>query len=163
MAGFTGTALTNGIFETNDGSDVDADSQVAYLRSISDLLDVDGNGAGKPLTDGILLLRFLAEFTGDALIDEAVDTVNGTRTTAAAVINHLQPAVPVQAQPGVQPRSTPPVSTAPTSQVRSAAPQPTADAARSAPIPADRNSPGTRPLDLVFQQIIDPDEDVSLF
>jgi DNA-binding beta-propeller fold protein YncE len=47
--------------------------------------DIDGDGELDPLTDGLLLVRFLFGFTGNALINVAVDLVNCTRCTAAAI------------------------------------------------------------------------------
>jgi hypothetical protein len=43
------------------------------------LLDVDGNGAAEPLTDGLLILRFLFGFTGNALTQGAIGD-GATRT-----------------------------------------------------------------------------------
>ena len=55
--------------------------------------DIDGNGNVDALTDGLMLLRYLFNLTGDALIDSAV-AGDATRTTAAdieAYINSLMP------------------------------------------------------------------------
>ena len=48
-------------------------------------LDVDGNGQLAPLTDGLLLLRYLFGFSDAVLITGAVDLANCTRCTGAAV------------------------------------------------------------------------------
>mgnify|MGYP000961866947 CR=1 FL=1 len=51
-------------------------------------LDVDGNGVADALTDGLLIMRYLFESTGDDLIFNAVDP-SGNRTTAADIENYL--------------------------------------------------------------------------
>lgn len=51
-------------------------------------LDVDGNGTADALTDGIVIVRYLFGFTGDALINGVVDP-SGTRATAQAVEGYL--------------------------------------------------------------------------
>ncbi|MBO1351046.1 MAG: trypsin-like serine protease [Hormoscilla sp. GUM202] len=53
------------------------------------MLDVDGNGMADALTDGIMMMRYLFGFGGNAVIDEALGP-DATRTTAAAIIDHLQ-------------------------------------------------------------------------
>jgi hypothetical protein len=52
-------------------------------------LDVDGDGETLPLTDGLLVLRYLFGFTGSTLTTGAVDLVNCTRCDAAAIIGFL--------------------------------------------------------------------------
>jgi hypothetical protein len=53
------------------------------------ILDVDGNGEAKPLTDGILIVRWMVGFTGDALISNAVANPGCTRCTASQITNYL--------------------------------------------------------------------------
>jgi len=50
------------------------------------MLDVDGNGMADALTDGIMMMRYLFGFRGNAVIDEALGP-DATRTTAAATCN----------------------------------------------------------------------------
>ena len=50
--------------------------------------DIDGNGSLDPLSDGLLLLRYLFEVTDDSLVDGVVDLNCGVRTTAADVAQH---------------------------------------------------------------------------
>ena len=38
-------------------------------------LDIDGDGESKPLTDGLLLIRYLFGFSGDSLISGAIGVV----------------------------------------------------------------------------------------
>ena len=53
------------------------------------LLDIDADGEIKPLTDGVLMLRHLFGFTGNVLIDDAVDTFNCNRCSAEAIDSYL--------------------------------------------------------------------------
>ena len=89
FAQFSGAALTNGAVDPG-GERTDP---VEIENSLGDLirsgrLDIDQNGRTEPLSDGILVIRYLAGFRGDALTDGAVDP-NGQRTTAAAIESHL--------------------------------------------------------------------------
>jgi glucose/arabinose dehydrogenase len=71
LFGFRGEALTQGA--VGEGCDrCDSDSIEPYLESILPLLDIDGDGLTLALTDGILDLRWLAGFRGDALVAMAV-------------------------------------------------------------------------------------------
>ncbi|MCA9063800.1 MAG: hypothetical protein KDA96_12095, partial [Planctomycetaceae bacterium] len=51
--------------------------------------DIDGDGFVRPETDGILLIRYLAGFTGDALIGGALGA-SATRTTSEAVAAYIR-------------------------------------------------------------------------
>jgi hypothetical protein len=51
--------------------------------------DVDGNGVTEPLTDGLLLLRYMFGFRGATLVTGAIDAVGCTRCNAAAVEAYL--------------------------------------------------------------------------
>jgi hypothetical protein len=55
--------------------------------------DIDGNGNVDALTDGLMLLRYLFNLTGDALIDSAV-AGDATRTTAADIEAYIQSYMP---------------------------------------------------------------------
>ena len=87
MAGFTGDALINGAVDPG-GNRTDAGEILAYLTAGRDYLDIDDDGLINPLSDGILIIRYLAGFTGDALINGAVNPT-GSRTAAAAIITYL--------------------------------------------------------------------------
>ncbi len=54
------------------------------------VLDVDGNGATAPLTDGLLVLRFLFGFTGSTLTAGAVDLGGCQRCDATAIEAYLE-------------------------------------------------------------------------
>ena len=51
---------------------------------IESLWDIDGDGAVKPLTDGLLVLRYLFGFRGETLINSIVSS-QGSRTTATDI------------------------------------------------------------------------------
>jgi len=65
-----------------------------YLTDLGLLLDVDGNGQADALTDGILVLRFLFQFTGDALVSGNVVAPDCTRCTAEEIEPFLQGLMP---------------------------------------------------------------------
>jgi hypothetical protein len=56
---------------------------------VSPLVDVDGDGAFLPLTDGLLLVRFAFGFTGNTLITGAVGA-GCTRCDAPSITAYLQ-------------------------------------------------------------------------
>ena len=51
-------------------------------------LDIDGNGSTEPLTDGLLVLRFLFGFTGNTLVSQAVGEAC-TRCSASTIEPYL--------------------------------------------------------------------------
>ena len=87
LFGLTGTALTNGALGTAPGRATGAAIQ-AYLDDIRPALDVDGNGQVDAPTDGLLILRALFGYTGNALTDNALGA-NPSRGTAAAILNYI--------------------------------------------------------------------------
>ena len=56
-------------------------------------MDIDGNGHIEPLKDGVLILRYLFGFRGDALINGAVGA-NPARFTAADIEAYLRGLTP---------------------------------------------------------------------
>jgi hypothetical protein len=66
---------------------------VLYLTDANSELDIDGDGATKPLTDGLLLIRYLFGFTGDALISGAIGA-GAERNTADAIETYIQARLP---------------------------------------------------------------------
>jgi len=62
---------------------------VTTAAIVAPTLDVDGNGTADPLTDGLLIIRYLFGLRGDALIAGAVAPL-ATRTTAEAIESYLQ-------------------------------------------------------------------------
>ena len=87
MAGFTGQALIAGAVDPA-GSRTDAEDIKNYLDQGRTYLDVDDDGVVNPLSDGILIIRYLAGFTGEALIAGAANPAGG-RTSAEGIITHL--------------------------------------------------------------------------
>jgi hypothetical protein len=69
-----------------DGDDLGV---FAQRFDVAPIIDVDGDGAYLPLTDGLLMLRFGFGFTGSTLISGAV-AGGCTRCDAASITAHLQ-------------------------------------------------------------------------
>lgn len=87
LFGISGSALTNNALGTNPER-TDPAQIVSYLNNIRPLLDFDGNGRVDALTDGLLLVRYLAGLRGDALINGAVGS-GATRTLAADIASAI--------------------------------------------------------------------------
>jgi hypothetical protein len=60
-----------------------------HLSASAKLLDVDGDGAAEPLTDGTLIFRWLFGFGGATLVTGAVDLTHCTRCDSAAIEAYL--------------------------------------------------------------------------
>ena len=71
LFGFSGSSLTNGAVaegaERREAADIES-----YLAENSAYLDIDGDGKALPLTDGLLIIRYLFGFSGDALVQGAI-------------------------------------------------------------------------------------------
>lgn len=103
LAGFSGDVLISGVLGAG-ATRTTGEAIGAYLDDASTLfLDVDGNGVFQPLTDGILLARFLAGFTGDTLTAGALGT--GATRDADAIAALLTPYLPVIVSPSVLPET----------------------------------------------------------
>jgi hypothetical protein len=87
--GFTGATLIAGVVDTADCTRCAAADILAYLTSIENQLDVDGDGETEALTDGLLILRFLFSFTGATLISGAFDSVECVRCTAEEIAAYI--------------------------------------------------------------------------
>ena len=59
-----------------------------YAISDDFTLDVDGNGKTEPLTDGLLIIRYLFGFTGEALTSGAISS-NAVRSSPEEIEAHL--------------------------------------------------------------------------
>jgi pimeloyl-ACP methyl ester carboxylesterase len=88
LFGFTGETLTEGALGSGCTRCTGADI-AAYLDSsdCAGMLDVDGDGAAAPLTDGLLAIRYLFGFRGETLMDGAVGSE--ARTDALTIETHL--------------------------------------------------------------------------
>jgi hypothetical protein len=84
---FTGNTLISGAIGQNC-TRCDAASVIVYLDSIETSLDIDGNLSLSALTDGLLILRYLFEFTGATLTTGAVGP-GCTRCDAASILSYL--------------------------------------------------------------------------
>ena len=74
---------------SSDGQDGSAEGVFAQRFSRPAILDIDGDGTVGPLTDGLLVLRFLFGFTGATLTSGAVGG-GCTRCNSAAIAPYLQ-------------------------------------------------------------------------
>lgn len=102
LAGFNGNTLVDGAVNPAGGR-TDPDEIVPYLDGLRDvMLDVDLDGQFLPLSDGILLLRFLAGFTGPTLVEGAVNPA-GARTDPDEIAAFLSQFLPPQ--PGPLPKA----------------------------------------------------------
>ncbi len=110
LFGFRGDALVKGaIGEKATRSTAQIEQ---FLSDNISLLDIDQDGEARPLSDGLLIVRYLAGFRGDTLVKQAVNT-SGERTKIIEIENHLsqfdiQPPAPPVEPPPVQP-PVPPV------------------------------------------------------
>jgi hypothetical protein len=85
---FTGSTLTSGAVSPVCNRCA-APAIESYLAGLGTTLDIDGDGELIALTDGVLLLRYLFGFTGDALTTGAL-APDCTRCDAAAIVSYLQ-------------------------------------------------------------------------
>ena len=88
LFGFSGDALTAGAVAGLAGRAASEDITV-FLTDADAELDIDGNGKSEPLTDGLLLIRYLFGFSGEALISGAIGS-GAERNTAAAVEAYIE-------------------------------------------------------------------------
>ena len=69
--GFTGASVVNGAL--GEGAVRTAGADVAqYVAANYQAFDLDGDGEHAALTDGLMLIRYMFGFTGDAMVDGAV-------------------------------------------------------------------------------------------
>ena len=64
LFGFSGDSLTSGAVSSGASRDA-SDAVASYLSDADSQLDIDGDGESKPLTDGLLLIRYLFGLSGD--------------------------------------------------------------------------------------------------
>ena len=92
LFGLTGSAVTSGA--TGGGANrQDPADVLQYLEDIRPQLDIDGNGQVDPLTDGLLIIRYLFGLRGAALMQGALAS-GATRTTSMQLEDYLQSLVP---------------------------------------------------------------------
>jgi hypothetical protein len=90
LFGFRGSVLTADAVDTALCVRCPAETIDVHLSAIEKMLDVDGNSAADPLTDGTLIFRWLFGFKGAPLIAGAVDLAHCTRCDAPAIEAYLQ-------------------------------------------------------------------------
>ena len=92
LFGFSGDSLTSGAVSSDASRDA-SETIANYLNDADTQLDIDGNGESKPLTDGLLLIRYLFGFSGDSLVTGAIGS-DATRDTAETVEAYIKERVP---------------------------------------------------------------------
>lgn len=92
--GFSGDSLTSGAVSVEAGKGT-SELTSGYLTDADSQLDIDGDGESKPLTDGLLLIRYLFGFSGDSLVSGAIGS-GAERDTAEEVEAYIQERVPVR-------------------------------------------------------------------
>ena len=83
--GFRGAGLVTGAVDFGTCSRCDATAVEAYIAGLGLMLDMEGDGFVEPLTDGLLVLRYVFGFRGATLITGAYDTINCSRCDAPAI------------------------------------------------------------------------------
>jgi hypothetical protein len=94
LFGFSGDSLTSGAV-SGEASRGSSEAIAGYLTDADSQLDIDGDGESKPLTDGLLLIRYLFGFSGDSLISGAIGG-GAERDTAEEVEAYIKERVPGQ-------------------------------------------------------------------
>ena len=88
LFGFRGATLINGVVGPGCTRCL-AEPIEDYLEEIELQLDIDDDGEAQPLTDGLLVLRYLFGFRGPSLITGAVDLANCDRCLADDIEDYL--------------------------------------------------------------------------
>jgi hypothetical protein len=92
LLGVRGSALTVGSVGAAPTRS-DPNAVLTHLDNIRPLLDVDGNGQVDPMTDGLMILRFMLGMTGAAMTQGAIGT-SPTRTVSE-MTTYMQNITPV--------------------------------------------------------------------
>lgn len=92
LLGVTGPPLTTGALG-GTATRTDPTLIKTHLDAIRTALDIDGNNTVEPLTDGLLILRYLFGLRGSTLIAGAFDPL-GSRNTAALIEPYLRGLMP---------------------------------------------------------------------
>ena len=93
LFGFSGVALTSDGVVAGGAKRKTYEAISKYLTEGDLELDIDGNGKAEPLTDGLLLIRYLFGLEGDSLIKGAIGS-GATRDTAEEVEAYIKERVP---------------------------------------------------------------------
>jgi hypothetical protein len=89
MFNFGGAALVAGAVDLVDCSRCTAPIIETYIDGLGSVLDIDGDGQREPLTDGLLVLRWLFGTRGAALTNGAVDLAHCTRCNSTVIAAYL--------------------------------------------------------------------------
>jgi len=84
--------IANAVDEDSERNSAEQIGQ--YIEGCKSMLDIDGNGKTDALTDGLLIIRYLFGYRGDSLINNAVDTQNGTRIIASDIESYIEIIIP---------------------------------------------------------------------
>ena len=85
--GLSGSALTAGTLASN-ATVTDPSELANYIDERTVIFDLDGNGFLDPLTDGLLLLRYLFGLSGDAMTNGVIG-LGATRDSYSAINAHI--------------------------------------------------------------------------
>jgi len=94
LFGFSGVSLTSGALSDDAGRD-SPEAIADYLTEADPQLDIDGDGLSQPLTDGLLLIRYLFGFSGESLISGAIGE-QAERNTSEEIERYILDRMPVQ-------------------------------------------------------------------
>lgn len=89
MSGSTGDALIAGAIDALNCTRCTARDIEAYLDASVGQLDIDADSEADAMTDGMLGMRWLFGFRGEALIEMAVDTANCQRCKVKQIEAYL--------------------------------------------------------------------------
>ena len=87
MFGISGETLIANASAT-DATYTSSEEIAQQFEALEPLLDIDGDAEVSALTDGLLILRYLIELRGEALVSGVVNQ-EGSRTTAAEIEEYL--------------------------------------------------------------------------
>lgn len=93
LFGFSGDALTSDGVVAGGAKRKTYEAISKYLTEGDLELDIDGNGKAEPLTDGMLLIRYLYGFSGESLTKGAIGA-GAERDTAEEVEAYIKERVP---------------------------------------------------------------------
>lgn len=88
LFGFSEDSLTVGAV-SEEAQRASADDIQAFLKNNENFLDIDGNGSANALSDGLLIIRELFGFSGEALITGALSDA-ASRQDAEAILNYVR-------------------------------------------------------------------------
>ncbi|MBF0438519.1 MAG: matrixin family metalloprotease [Magnetococcales bacterium] len=88
---YTGTSKNSPASSAGEGVRKVLRQTITVTTASAFTLDIDGNGKYDPLTDGVLVMRYLLGMTGSALTSGAVAST-GSRTGDAAILAYLDTA-----------------------------------------------------------------------